>query len=86
VEVYIFFSLLPLLSAKSLDLFNYKILQKINENMTGKREVLGMGKLTYKFQITIPKKVRERFNLKEGETLVFVEENGKLIVVKSTEL
>ncbi|RLI77793.1 hypothetical protein DRP05_09235 [Archaeoglobales archaeon] len=54
--------------------------------MTGKREVLGMGKLTYKFQITIPKKVRERFNLKEGETLVFVEENGKLIVVKSTEL
>ena len=54
--------------------------------MVGKREVLGMSKLTYKFQITIPKKVRERFNLEDGETLVFIEENGKLIVVKSTEL
>ena len=45
-----------------------------------------MSKVTYKFQITIPKRVRERFNLKEGDMLVFIEEDGKLIVVKSTEL
>jgi len=51
-----------------------------------KREILGMSKVTYKFQITIPKRVRERFNLKEGDMLVFIEEDGKLIVVKSTEL
>ncbi|MEM3383815.1 MAG: AbrB/MazE/SpoVT family DNA-binding domain-containing protein [Nitrososphaerales archaeon] len=50
-----------------------------------KSEILGMSTITYKFQVTIPKKVRERFQLKEGESLVFIEEDGKLIVMKSTE-
>jgi AbrB family looped-hinge helix DNA binding protein len=49
------------------------------------REVLGVSKITYKFQITIPKRVREKFFLKEGEMLVFVEEAGKLILIRSTE-
>jgi len=51
-----------------------------------RREVLGMSKITYKFQVTIPKRVREKFGLKQGEVLVFVEENGRIIIVKSTEL
>lgn len=51
-----------------------------------KREVLGTSMLTYKFQLTIPKKVREKFQLKEGELLVFVKQNGKLYLMKSTEL
>ena len=51
-----------------------------------KREVLGVGKITYKFQITIPKRVRERFGFKVGELIVFIEEDGRLILAKSTEL
>ena len=51
-----------------------------------KREVLGVGKITYKYQVTIPKRVRERFGLKVGEFIVFIEEDGKLILAKSTEL
>ena len=50
-----------------------------------KRELLGMSKITYKFQVTIPKRVREKFNFNEGDMLVFIEENGKLILMKSTE-
>jgi len=52
---------------------------------TSKREILGMSKITYKFQVTIPKRAREKFDLKEGNVLVFIEEDGKLIIAKSTE-
>jgi len=51
-----------------------------------RKEVLGMSKITHKFQITVPKRVREELNLKEGDVLVFLIEDGKLILVKSTEL
>lgn len=51
-----------------------------------KREMLGMSTITDKFQVTIPKKVREKHKLKEGETLAFVEENNRIYVVKSTEV
>lgn len=50
-----------------------------------RKEILGMSKITYKFQVTIPKRVRERFGLKEGDIVVFVYENGKLTITKSTE-
>lgn len=50
------------------------------------KEMLGMSTITYKFQITIPKKVRERFKLEEGNTIVFVEDDGNLIVKKSTDM
>ncbi len=50
-----------------------------------RREILGMSTITYKFQVTIPKKVRERNLFKEGDTIIFVEEDGKLIIAKSTE-
>lgn len=52
---------------------------------TSKREILGMSKITYKFQVTVPKRVREKFQLKESDVLVFIEEDGKLIITKSTE-
>jgi len=51
-----------------------------------RREIMGTSVLTYKFQLTVPKKVRERFQLKKGETLVFIEQEGRLFLVKSTEL
>jgi AbrB family looped-hinge helix DNA binding protein len=44
-----------------------------------------MSKITYKFQVTVPKKVREKFALKEGDTLVFFEEDGRLTLTRSTE-
>ncbi len=44
-----------------------------------------MSKITYKFQVTIPKKVREKHGLKEGDTIVFVEENERIYVKKSTD-
>ena len=51
-----------------------------------RREVLGISKITYKFQVTIPKRVRERFKFKWGDIVVFLEEDGTLIVKKSTEI
>ena len=51
-----------------------------------KREILGMSTITYKFQVTIPKKVRETHRIKEGDTLAFVEEHGRIYVVKSTDV
>ena len=45
-----------------------------------------MSTITYKFQVTVPKKVREKHKLKIGETLAFVEEGGRIYVVKSNEI
>jgi AbrB family looped-hinge helix DNA binding protein len=52
---------------------------------SSRREILGMSTITYKFQVTIPKKVREKFGYEKGDILVFVEEDGKLVIKKSTE-
>lgn len=51
---------------------------------TPKREVLGLSKISYKYQVTIPKQVRDKFQLKEGDMLIFIEEDNKLTVAKST--
>jgi AbrB family looped-hinge helix DNA binding protein len=48
--------------------------------------MLGMSMITYKFQVTIPKKVREKHKFKEGDTLAFVEEHGRIYLVKSTDV
>ncbi|SMH70344.1 AbrB/MazE/SpoVT family DNA-binding domain-containing protein [Candidatus Nitrosotalea okcheonensis] len=45
-----------------------------------------MSTITYKFQITIPKKVRDKHKLKEGDTVTFIEEGGKMYVAKSTDV
>lgn len=51
-----------------------------------KKEILGMTTISYKFQVTIPKKVREKHNLKEGDTIMFVEENDRVYLAKSTDV
>lgn len=51
-----------------------------------KKEILGMTTVTYKFQVTIPKKVREHHHIKEGDTLMFVEENDRIYISKNTEI
>lgn len=47
------------------------------------KEILGTSKLTYKFQLTVPKDVRDEFKLKERDIVVFVKENGKLVLEKN---
>ena len=42
-----------------------------------------MSKISYKFQITIPKEAREKFDLNEGDRIVFIKEREKLIIAKS---
>ncbi|WP_182126348.1 AbrB/MazE/SpoVT family DNA-binding domain-containing protein [Nitrosopumilus sp. b2] len=43
-------------------------------------QILGASKVTVRFQVTIPEDARKIMKIKEGQTLVFVEENGKIVV------
>jgi len=45
-------------------------------------KILGLSRLSSKYQVTIPKDARERFNLKAGDRILFVEEGGNLILKK----
>jgi len=47
-----------------------------------KGKVLGSAKIMTKGQVTIPKAVRERFNLNVGDVVLFIEEDGKLLLKK----
>lgn len=49
------------------------------------KEILGTSKVSGKFQITLPKEVRERFKIEEQEILVFSAEDGRLVLRKNTE-
>ena len=49
------------------------------------KEILGTSKLSHKFQITIPKDVRERFSLSAGDLVVFLDESGKLVLGKNVQ-
>jgi AbrB family looped-hinge helix DNA binding protein len=51
-----------------------------------RREILGVSPMSHKFQITVPKKVREKMKLKGGDTVTFIEESGRIYVGKSTEV
>ena len=48
------------------------------------KEILGTSKISSKFQITVPKEVRDRFGFKADEILVFADDNGKLVIRKNT--
>ena len=45
-----------------------------------------MSTITYKYQITIPKKVREKHKLEEGDSVIFVEEDDKIYLKTNLEL
>lgn len=51
-----------------------------------KRQVLGTSSITRKFQLTVPKKARDKFKLDEGDLIMFIEENGRLYLAKGTEV
>lgn len=44
-------------------------------------DILGASKITVRFQVTIPEEVRKVMKIKEGQTLVFAKENGKIILL-----
>lgn len=43
-------------------------------------KILGASKVTIRYQVTIPEEVRKHMKIREGQTLVFAEENGKIIL------
>lgn len=42
--------------------------------------VLGQSKISTNYQITLPKKVRERFQSGLGDIVLFKERNGKIVI------
>ena len=47
-------------------------------------EFVEVAKITTKGQITLPIQIRKRLNLKEGDKIVFIENNGKIIIDNPT--
>jgi len=43
-------------------------------------KALGSSKVTVRFQVTVPEEVRKKLKVKEGDSLVFVEENEKVYI------
>ena len=39
-----------------------------------------LARISSKGQITIPKEVRKKLNLKEGDKVLFIEEDGKVVI------
>ncbi|MEM2561498.1 MAG: AbrB/MazE/SpoVT family DNA-binding domain-containing protein [Candidatus Bathyarchaeia archaeon] len=46
------------------------------------QKTLGAAKISTKGQVTIPAEARRRFNLNAGNLVLFIEEDGKLILKK----
>ncbi|GBF10510.1 MULTISPECIES: AbrB/MazE/SpoVT family DNA-binding domain-containing protein [Tepidibacillus] len=45
-----------------------------------------LAKITAKGQITIPIYIRKKLNLKDGDKVIFIEENGKVVMENSTKV
>jgi len=45
-------------------------------------KTLGACKLSTKGQVTVPSEARKRFKLNVGDLIVFIEEDGKLVLRK----
>ncbi|GAX92046.1 AbrB/MazE/SpoVT family DNA-binding domain-containing protein [Effusibacillus lacus] len=43
-----------------------------------------VSRISSKGQVTIPKSIRERLKLDAGDKVAFIEENGKIIITKSS--
>jgi AbrB family looped-hinge helix DNA binding protein len=45
-----------------------------------------LAKITSKGQITIPIQIRRKLNLKDGDKVIFIEQNGRIIIENSTRI
>ena len=43
-------------------------------------KALGSSKVTVRYQVTIPEEVRNKMGVKDGDTLVFVEDGDKIYI------
>jgi len=43
-------------------------------------KALGSSKVTVRFQVTVPEEVRKKMKVKEGDTLVFVEDGKRIYI------
>lgn len=46
-------------------------------------KIISVSKMTVRYQITIPPEVRQIIKINDGESVVFVEDNGKIILRNS---
>jgi len=44
------------------------------------KRLLGTSKISFRFQVTIPREARKAFNLKEGDVIIFLDDNGELVL------
>ncbi len=44
-------------------------------------KILGASKVTVRYQVTVPEDVRKHMKIEVGQTLVFTEENGKIVLM-----
>lgn len=49
-------------------------------------ETMELAKITAKGQITIPIHIRKKLNLKDGDKVIFIEENGRVVMENSTKV
>jgi AbrB family looped-hinge helix DNA binding protein len=42
--------------------------------------VMELAKITMRGQITIPVEIRKKLNVKDGDKVIFIEENGRIII------
>lgn len=45
---------------------------------------MDLARVSSKGQITIPKEIRDKLGLKEGDKVLFLEENGKVVITNSS--
>jgi len=43
-------------------------------------KALGSAKVTVRYQVTVPEEVRKKLKIKEGDSLVFVEDNKRVYI------
>ncbi len=62
----------------------YNKSKEIHENTDKGDESMELAKITSKGQITIPLEIRKKLRLKDGDKVIFIEENGKIFMGNST--
>ena len=62
----------------------YNEIGESKEPITQGGYIMELAKITSKGQITIPVDIRKRLGVKEGDKVLFVEENGRIIMMNAS--
>jgi len=75
---------LTLVEPENLKIRRYAYMQfHLSDSKIPLTKVLGEAKMTRRGQITVPVQVREYFELKDGDYVIFKEEGGKLLLARA---